>query len=164
MNKIIKFNIDTLKKVLDLISPLEEVWAIKNKDTNSDTIGRHIRHIIDFYLCFINGIDKGVIDYDSRLRNIKVEQNILYAQKEIEYIINYMHCYDKNINSIDTKINYSISNQKLQSSSNRELMYLADHAIHHGHIVQIILNNQFPSLKSKIKFYSPSTLDAITCV
>ena len=57
MNKIIKFNIDTLKKVLDLIRPIEEVWVIKNKDANSDTNWRHISHKIDFYIhtkiCFL---------------------------------------------------------------------------------------------------------------
>ncbi len=61
-------------------------------------------------------------------------------------------------------MNSSVSKQSLYSSSFRELMHVADHAIHHANLVQIIIQNEFPNLDKKCNFYSPSTIDSKKCV
>ena len=43
-------------------------------------------------------------------------------------------------------------------------MYIADHAIHHGHIIQIAIQNEFNDLEISDLFYSPSTLESMKCV
>ena len=83
MNDITQFNIITLNNLIKLISPLDKIYAQKNIHLNNETIGKHVRHIIDFYLCFINGIKIKFIDYDKRERNKKVENDKEYAIKTI---------------------------------------------------------------------------------
>ena len=163
MNSLIKFNIDTLSKILFLIEPLENVWSKKNINFNNETIGRHIRHIIDFYLCFKNHIDKDYIDYDSRTRNNKIETDIYFARKQFDEIIYFLKNKNLNDKNINVKMNSSVCNQKLHSTLYRELMHVADHAIHHANLVQIIIKNEFPNLDKKCNFYSPSTIDSKRC-
>ena len=57
-----------------------------------------------------------------------------------------------------------ITKSSINSSIERELMYIADHAIHHGHIIQLFIKNHYPSDYNNIEFYSPSTLNHTQCV
>jgi len=165
MNNLINFNIELINKVIKLILPLENIYSNSIKDINDETIGRHIRHIIDFYLCFIIGINKNsFINYDRRQRNKKVENDISTAKKELDKILFFLKS-NKHINrKLKVALNFSIAKKYYKSTYERELMHLADHTIHHGHIIQIILNSYFPDFRTDIYFYSPSTLDSIKCV
>ncbi len=164
MSNLINFNIDTLSKILFTIETLESVWSRKNKNFNNETIGRHIRHIIDFYLCFICHIDSNFIDYDTRKRSVKIESNISFARNKIEEIIYFLKNTDLVDKNIKVRMNSSVSNLDLNSSIFRELMHIADHAIHHANLVQVIIKNEFPDLERNCNFYSPSTIDSKRCV
>ena len=163
MNDIAQFNIITLNNLVKLISPLDKIYAQKDIHLNNETIGKHVRHIIDFYLCFINGIKIKFIDYDKRERNKKVENDKEYAIKTISVIINLLK--NSHLNTpITINLNLSITKRSLNSSIERELMYIVDHAIHHGHIIQLFIKNQYPNDYNNTEFYSPSTLDQAQCV
>ena len=163
MNDITQFNIITLNNLVKLISPLDKIYAQKNIHLNNETIRKHVRHIIDFYLCFINGIKIKFIDYDKRERNKKVENDKEYAIKTISVIINLLK--NSYLNTpITITLNLSITKSSLNSSIERELMYIVDHAIHHGHIIQLFIKNYYPNDYKNIEFYSPSTLDHAQCV
>ena len=64
-----------------IINPLENIYSIKDSHLNNESIGRHVRHIIDFYLCFINGIGANHMNYDLRDRNPKIEYPCLLPKK-----------------------------------------------------------------------------------
>jgi len=163
MSNLINFNIDTLSKILFTIETLESVWSRKNKNFNNETIGRHIRHIIDFYLCFICHIDSNFIDYDARKRSAKIESDISFARYKIEEIIYFLKNTDLVDKNIKVRMNSSVYNLDLNSSIFRELMHIADHAIHHANLVQVIIKNEFPDLERNCNFYSPSTIDSKRC-
>ena len=163
MSNLINFNIDTLSKILFVIETLESVWSRKNKNFNNETIGRHIRHIIDFYLCFIGYIDSNFIDYDARKRSAKIESDISFARNKIEEIIYFLKNTDLVDKDIKVRMNSSVSNLDLNSSIFRELMHIADHAIHHANLIQVIIKNEFPDLERNCNFYSPSTIDSKRC-
>ena len=163
MSNLINFNIDTLSKILFVIETLESVWSRKNKNFNNETIGRHIRHIIDFYLCFIGHIDSNFIDYDARKRSAKIESDISFARYKIEEIIYFLKNTDLVDKNIKVRMNSSVYNLDLNSSIFRELMHIADHAIHHANLVQVIIKNEFPDLERNCNFYSPSTIDSKRC-
>mgnify|MGYP001187970875 FL=1 len=163
MSNLINFNIDTLSKILFVIETLESVWSRKNKNFNNETIGRHIRHIIDFYLCFIGYIDSNFIDYDARKRSAKIESDISFARNKIEEIIYFLKNTDLVDKNIKVRMNSSVYNLDLNSSIFRELMHIADHAIHHANLVQVIIKNEFPDLERNCNFYSPSTIDSKRC-
>jgi len=64
---------------------------------------------------------------------------------------------DKNLN---INMNKSMNSGIINSNVKRELMFLYDHAIHHAHIIQIAVSNEYPNLNFKDEFYSPSTIES----
>ena len=163
MKKLISFNIEVLNNILDITSQLnDEIWSHKVKSINNETIGRHCRHIIEFYKSFLDRADKNQINYDNRERDINTETNLEFAKTQLRNTILSLNTITRDKN-IDVILNKSKLNSELKSSVKRELMYIADHAIHHGHIIQIAIQNEFSHLNINKYFYSPSTLESRQC-
>lgn len=116
---------------------------------NGSSIGQHIRHIIDFYLCLIRGCEVSNIDYDKRARNLLIERDIKVARVELERIAGAVQSLDilQNVvvNSSFT-VNEGESHAQIASSVGRELMYAYDHAIHHLAMVKIGVQLNYPSI------------------
>ena len=163
--KLLRDNVDLLRRLLSLIELLDnKIWRSKVSSINNETIGRHCRHIADFYLQFINGLDTGCVDYDKRNRNILFEENLNVAKSVIEDIL---HAFSKNKikdNTLKINMNQSMKSGSFNSNVKRELMFLYDHTIHHAHIIQIAVSNEFYHLNFKDEFYSPSTIESKECV
>ncbi|MDG1968015.1 MAG: hypothetical protein P8I30_01145 [Flavobacteriaceae bacterium] len=69
------------KKVLsDLKCLLEKLdkksLTKKNPLLSKASIGKHFRHTIEFYQCCISQKQSGIINYDLRIRNKALEENI----------------------------------------------------------------------------------------
>ena len=80
--KLLKDNIRLISRLLSLIDLLDnDKWNHKICSINNETIGRHCRHISDFYLQFIDGIYLEFIDYDKRSRDESFEKNINFARE-----------------------------------------------------------------------------------
>ena len=159
--KLFRDNINLIRRLLSLSEFLDnESWTCKVPSINNESIGRHYRHIADFYLQFINGLDSGCVDYDNRTRNLSFEENLDFAKSVLMDISKTLSGYkieDKNLN---INMNKSMNSGIINSNVKRELMFLYDHAIHHAHIIQIAVSNEYPNLNFKDEFYSPSTIES----
>lgn len=163
--KLIKHNITLIDRFMPLIDILDDAqWSTEIPSINNETVGRHFRHISDFYLQFIQGLQSKEINYDRRERSEKFELQSIYAKDIFNKIKKNLLLCLENEDKINIKMNQSIFPDTIESSINRELMFLYDHAIHHAHIIQIAITNQFPELNFKEEFYSPSTLESLECV
>jgi len=104
-----------------------------------------MRHIIDHYLALISGLSQGVVDYDIRHRNDKLEFKPELAQAKLTQIAHWLTSLTTtDLNQalmLSTEI--SVSETKVQSvptSLARELIFTASHAVHHyAMITQISL-------------------------
>lgn len=162
--KLIKHNISLIDRFIPLIDILDDVqWSTKISSINNETIGRHFRHIADFYLQFIQGFQSKEINYDRRGRSEKFEIQSTHAKDVFNKIKKNLLLCSGNEDKIRIRMNQPISPDAIKSSIDRELMFLYDHAIHHAHIIQIAITNQFPELNFKEEFYSPSTLESLEC-
>lgn len=45
------------------------------KNLSNATIGKHVRHIIEMFLCLEEGYESGIISYENRKRDTELEQN-----------------------------------------------------------------------------------------
>ena len=64
---LVAVNVEVLGQMTEPLSTLpHEQYALRDSD---GSIGQHTRHIIEFYECFSEGLDKGLINYDARRRN-----------------------------------------------------------------------------------------------
>src|SRR6478609_9287699 len=53
----------------------DEEYSKPCKTLFSNTIGQHVRHIIELFQCLENGYEVGVVNYEKRKRDIEIENN-----------------------------------------------------------------------------------------
>ncbi|MFK7946965.1 MAG: hypothetical protein AB8G11_05200 [Saprospiraceae bacterium] len=151
---------EQVQNLLDLMN--NEDYSQPLNTFNGSSIGQHIRHIVDFYLCLINGLEAANINYDKRKRNPNIEKDCLMAKGMMAMI-------GKRIQTIDIEksvmvcssfvANENVELKLIPSSIGRELMYAYDHAIHHLAIIKIGMKIHFPEISiSKDLGVAPSTL------
>lgn len=98
------------------------------------TIGQHTRHIIELYLCLINGYESAVVSYDKRERDQRIETDIALAIEQLEFIQKNLERPNK-----DIQMRYELNGEENRLVSNyyREVMYNLEHAIHHHALIKI---------------------------
>lgn len=159
---IIKANISVLTELNDLINHLDKKqYACQLDIFSGSTIGMHVRHIVEFYLCLLAQHDSGTVSYDQRDRNPELANNPDYASAVIEdLLLRLEKAYvDKEltlVGSLDDNLNENIV---LKTNLGRELFYNLEHAIHHMALIKIGVFVLDPSIPMSESFgVAPSTL------
>lgn len=148
--------INTLSELTDLLNQLntQEYTNPVNHLSNA-TIGQHTRHIIELFQCLINNYETGTVNYDSRLRNRKIETDIKYAVACIESIM-------QSINKVDIEMlleqNLEGQTKQIKTSYLRELFYNLEHCIHHQALIKVALFDNSKILVSENFGVAPSTI------
>ncbi len=126
-------------QLTNAINQLEHSDYKKTLDTlTGSTIGQHVRHIIEFYQCLMNGYNTTIVNYDNRGRDKMIEESREFALQCINKIL-----FDiKNLSlkkEITLEIFYENENEPLRLSTTveRELVYNIEHAIHHMALIKI---------------------------
>ena len=128
-----------LKQLTDLLNQIRDEDFVKPATTLSDsTIGQHFRHTLEFFLCFENGYDKGVINYDKRSRDRLIETDRLIARSAIERIRQFVESIQEK--ALQLEVSYDIACDSfvtVETTALRELVYNIEHAVHHMAIMKI---------------------------
>ncbi|UOB18258.1 DinB family protein [Abyssalbus ytuae] len=107
---------------------------------NGSTIGMHVRHILEFYICLMNSVTTLSVNYDDRKRDITLETNTKNCIEAVTKILEFVNAVKKDL-PIKLSANYSIHNESdkvtLNSSLFRELLYNVEHTVHHLAIIKI---------------------------
>lgn len=159
----IEGNKQMIGQITDLLNSIDNQTYTKPLDIfNGSSIGQHFRHILDFYLCLIKGIESGIIDYAHRDRNPVMESDTEHAKAIFTHIIDSIEklSEDKPIQVWGDFSNYSFEESPLLGSSiGRELMFAHDHAVHHLAIIKIGIEAAAPELNiDKNLGVAPSTV------
>jgi len=158
MKTSLKENIEALKQGEEVLRCISDAaYAQPEKIVFQSTVGMHIRHNLDHYACFLNGLESGCIDYAARQRDSRTEQDRSYALAKMskirESLENLMGSGD--IGSLF--VERDVGRGQDISSANRELAFLLSHTIHHYAIVAVICQLQgFPVVEGF--GVAPSTL------
>ena len=150
-------------QIAELLTTLSnEKYSKSLPSFNGSSVGQHIRHIIDFYLCLVRGCDEETIDYDKRVRNPLIENDTRVAIEELKGITEAVQKMEVKrtiwVNSSFTD-DENEQHSQIPSSIGRELMYAYDHAIHHLAMIKIGMNIHFKDVKiNKNLGVAPSTL------
>mgnify|MGYP005816513607 CR=1 FL=1 len=147
------------KEILDqLISVSNQLHNDRFSETltvlSGNTVGKHIRHIIEFFDLMMMGKESGFVNYDKRSHDKVIETNS-------ELAIEKMNSLKLEIESVKAdfpltlKVNYHADEacqQILKSSYFRELQYNIEHAIHHMAIVKIAITSSFKDVELPANF------------
>ncbi len=151
-------NIEALQQGEKLLRSISDAAYIQPaQHVFQSTVGTHIRHNLDHYACFLNGLESGCIDYAARQRNSHLEQDRLYAIAEISSLQNRLKNLPEDMDKADLLVERDIGPGQAGSSVKRELEFLLSHTTHHYAIVAIICQLQGLSIGDEFGV-APSTL------
>ena len=140
ISDIIDNNIESLKSATVIFNDLSDAQynEILTPFFNA-SIGKHFRHILDHYYCFIRGLKQKHINYDQRQRDPAIETRRLYTLGKIQQLIEDLKTLTGHS---DSRIKVSLSTSSKMpcmtpsdSSVARELIFLQGHTTHHYAII-----------------------------
>lgn len=150
--------INQLLSIQSILSQInEEDYKTSLKTLKGATIGKHIRHIAEFYQCLLFNSDN-LINYDARKRNILLEENVKYAEDIITEIMDKIQKIETNSRIILVS-NYHHQTINIETSLYRELIYNIEHTVHHLAIISIAIPIHFDYINFSQSFgYADSTI------
>ncbi len=126
-----------------LVSNLsDEQYAMSLPLLSGNSIGKHVRHILELLEELLDGQSRAKVDYDNRSRSLELEVSTTAARLLISNQILKINELDAD-KSLVLSAQYSSEKDgsiEIATSINRELYYNLEHAVHHMAIIQIVLN------------------------
>ncbi len=104
------------------------------------TIGQHVRHIIELFICLENGYEKCIINYENRKRDYTIESNKQVAIELLQQIPANLRRHDKNLLLEATYDEQSKDTILISTNYFRELVYNLEHTIHHMALIRVGIN------------------------
>jgi uncharacterized damage-inducible protein DinB len=143
---LIRTSQQVLTQLADLLAQLDDHQYTRHLDLLSDnTIGKHVRHVLEFWQCQVQGLGSGVVDYDARQRDLKLEENRQWVLQEIVRLQQYLDGLSME-QKIQLKVNYGDANAFVGTTISRELAYNIEHTVHHLAILKIAVRHYFPEI------------------
>lgn len=156
--------IKNLGEIKSVISELNnDQYAQRMEVLSGSSIGQHVRHILEFYFCLIQGIKSGVVNYDLRERDLTLESEVKAALTAIQYLQHEIQSFDLTLAiRLEGDCGVTVSEVFIiPSNLHRELCYNLEHSIHHQAIIKIALKSMMknPALAESFGV-APSTMRA----
>lgn len=133
---LLQRNVTLLAQATELLDRID--------DSTYAVIGGHVRHILDFYQCFLDGVETAHVNYDARRRDEAVERFRNCALARARLLSGRL---DRNAafetdHAVFVRMEDCAEDQcdpYLLSSIGRELQALASHTTHHFALIKILL-------------------------
>jgi hypothetical protein len=169
---LIATNIRWLRQALRLLERLDDsVYSGAAPGFAPHRVGAHLRHVLEFYQCFLDGLDSSHIDYDSCRRDESIERSRHIASTAIRSIIHAL-----NSRAEQERIDWvrmedgeasGVRDSFMESSVSRELQVLSSHTVHHFALIAMTLrahglqmDADFGVAPSTIRYLAPKTPEA----
>jgi uncharacterized damage-inducible protein DinB len=127
-------------------------------------VGAQFRHCLDFYDCFLRGLETGQIDYSHRERDTRVETDRHHAIERFQAVCEQLSGLSTGHleRSVRVKAEDVACGAPEWSSSSpaRELQFLISHTIHHYALIAVMLETQAYEVGRDLPGFgvAPSTL------
>ncbi|MDP5138960.1 MAG: DinB family protein, partial [Spirosomaceae bacterium] len=137
---------DVLNQLRDVLIQLENSqYAAPLRVFNGASLGKHSRHVIEFFQCLMKSTTENVLNYDARVRYLRLEEDVQYSVEVIDKITEYLS--ENNFDNIGISLVSEFGNEEqiaVPTNFNRELIYLIEHSIHHFALIRIGVQENFP--------------------
>jgi hypothetical protein len=143
---LIAANVRWLRQALRLLEQLNDsVYSGVAPGFPPHRAGAHLRHVLEFYQCFLDGLEASHIDYDSRRRDESIERSRYTAASVIRSIIDTL---ETRADARQERIVWvrmedaegsGVKDSFMESSLSRELQVLSSHTIHHFALIAVTL-------------------------
>ena len=160
MNIAIQSSIHTLKKSLVLLDTLtDDILSDNSVSPYYSCIGSHIRHILDFYDCILQGLPLLKVDLTLRKRDLKMHSCCEYASQNVSRVINTLESQQHT--GLDSEVevfdDLGLGKTRLPYTFGALLAQANSHAIHHYAIINYILDRLGISIEDETFGFNPTT-------
>jgi uncharacterized damage-inducible protein DinB len=139
-----------LAQLTSMVSQLSDQDFIKPANTlGGSTLGQHLRHTLEFFICLENGFAAGVINYDKRAHDKLVETDRCIALSVLSKVNAFVAS-----NKVDRKLKleaaYDLDKETvvtIETNYSRELVYNIEHAVHHMAMMKIGMREVAPYIE-----------------
>jgi hypothetical protein len=100
------------------------------------TIGQHVRHIIELFICLENGYSEGIVNYENRRRDRRIETDKEFAGELFVRLHSDMDQSDKGL-LLQTLCGKSSDVEYIATNYYRELLFNLEHTVHHMALIRI---------------------------
>jgi uncharacterized damage-inducible protein DinB len=136
-----------LGQLTELVKQLSEQDFTRPIPTLSQSsIGQHLRHTLEFFVCLEHGFERGVVNYDKRAHDKLIETDKFIALSVLERISDFIAKQHANT-PLKLEVGYDLSKEDfvtVDSNYQRELIYNIEHAVHHMAIMKIGVREAAP--------------------
>ncbi|WOK05866.1 DinB family protein [Imperialibacter roseus] len=139
---------NVLSQLDDVIVQLKpEDYSRPVKLLNNSTIGQHVRHTLEFFICLMDGTPSGVVNYDNRRRDKMIEDDMDFARQVLRSIGDFVKSHKEN-SALNLEADFGSTDRQadreamvsIPSNYLRELVYNIEHAIHHMALIRVAIN------------------------
>jgi len=154
---------EVLRQGLALLDSIDEdTYSRKEEGPWGSSIGAHYRHVLDHFLCLIEGLWDFQINYDRRSRDHDIETSIEVARSTTQDLFRALAAVSDEVLCRHCTVIYSVryddsTAQNVPSVVGRELMFCVGHAIHHYAIMKLLCSLRAVRLPHEFGI-APSTL------
>ena len=104
------------------------------------TIGQHVRHIIELFICLRNGYEEGKVNYEKRKRDHRIETDRVFASNQLKELYKSLEKPDKYMVLEAEDYSDTAETVAIRSNYYREIAYNLEHTIHHMALIRVGVN------------------------
>jgi hypothetical protein len=101
------------------------------------TVGQHVRHVIEMFVCLQDGYITGTVNYEKRKRDVAIESSNELAIQLMQNINSSLYSENKDLTLEAGFDENSCELNQLPTNYFREIAYNLEHAIHHMALIKI---------------------------
>ena len=151
-------NLRALKGVL--LDMSDAFYATPLSVLSDSSIGQHVRHVLEFYLCLLHAQDSGIVNYDARQRDLELQTEVKRAIDTIDHLIHRIDASRVDVpltlkGDHGTKVPQPF---EVTSNFQRELAFNLEHSIHHQALIKVGLRDLGVSMTGAHFGVAPSTV------
>lgn len=104
------------------------------------TIGQHVRHIVELFICLDAGYESGLVNYEKRKRDIKIETDKLFAGDLLKKIYKNLEKENKDLLMEASYDEHDDETIFINTNYYREIAYNLEHTVHHMALIRVGIN------------------------
>ncbi len=137
-------NVAVLEQARALLATLSAgQYRLIEERLSTASIGAHLRHVLDHYRLFLEGLPSGVVDYDARERDTLVEHDLRAAGALIQRLIAGLRALPAEALARPVQVRQQGRYEAgrfdgCASHVERELLFLQSHAVHHFAMIAML--------------------------
>jgi uncharacterized damage-inducible protein DinB len=140
----VRDNLAAIEQGLDLLADISPARYVQRAPVCfNSAAGGHLRHVIEHYLSFLQGLQTGEVDYEARPRDPLIESDPDYAAGQLEAVKQRLALLAAS--NADRPLRVRVETTPVgatapwsDSTALRELEFLLSHTVHHYALIAVV--------------------------